>query len=1246
VADNAQAYNIVAVNMSLGDGGVYSSPRSIGSVSDALSILAEQGIAVVSAAGNGFFTGGSLSGVAYPAADPNSLGVGAVWADAKEGPFAWTSGAIDRTTGPDRLASFSQRSASQTEVFAPGTLITNAGLGGGLATYSGTSMAVPQVAATAAIAQQIATEYLGRRLTVLEFNSLVADTGHGLVDGDDEDDNVMNTGLAYRRLDIAALAAGILALPATPSEGLGGGTSTIGQFRPLFAAGNRIVSIAAGSVVTELDFGDFQMVDVVGQTAVDTDRDGQFDDSSEGLTIYIDANNNGELDPFEDRQLTDSSGGYRFRGRVPGAHLIQIVIPEHLEGVDPSEGYVAIVNRSGMTLDGFDFQLRRRNRVPLGVALSNSSVDENLPAGTIVGQLSAIDDDIVDTHAFTLLDNAAGKLSLDGNQIIVMGGVDFESDRTLRIRIRATDLGGLSTEQTVVINVNDRNEPPIIDSMNLSIPENSQDGLVLGFVMGRDPDADSVLNWSISDGNNSDAFTIDPMTGAISIARSDLLDFESVKQFVLTVIATDNEGLEASGYVTIDVTDLNEPPRQLDLSSLRIREGLPAGTQVGTLKTIDPDQGDRFSYQLVSGVGSMDNSSFTIVNNELRAVSVLDVSRKPSHSIRVRATDAAGLWLEKSFELSVFGRPGRPGNLAAQFGNGKVRLVWSPPASDGNATIGDYVIQYMSSQGSNWTTFQDGISPGTNNIVTGLKNYGLYRFRVAAVNEAGISGFVTTNQVTVPRPIPESPTDLAGIAGDGRVDLTWKAPSSNGGSMLRFYIIELSVDGGKTWRFVSNNLPRVTSASITGLVNGVVYVFRVSAVNLVGASWPSISSESLRPRGTPTAPNGMVATPGDQQVLLIWQAPASNGGEEIIEYVIQISVNNSGTWATMAKPISTQREFAAAGLENGMTYQFRVAAVNRLGIGAYSTATPSVRPRTIPTAPSITRVIAGDGQASLQWNAPDRNGGDAVADYWIEYTDSTGEVWTRFNDGIATTNSTTVTGLRNGVAYRFRVAAVNNAGSSPYSDPTDAVIPRGAPSMPTNVNGKPENRQAIITWNAPDSDGGTPIIDYVVQFRIEANSQWTTFSDGVSNATSATITGLTNGVGYEFRVAATNSLGQSRYSSNSPIVKPRTVPGPPATIVGTAGNGQVNLFWTMPTANGGAAILDYAIQYSTDRGTTWIPLLRPASTATSTVVTGLKNGVGHIFRVAAINAAGSGEYSAISAAITPVGPIRLTHSIS
>ena len=73
------------------------------------------------AAGNA----GPKSPPLYPAADPNSLGVGAVWTADAGGPFTWGSGAADRTTGADRLVSFSQRSATQTEVFAPGALITS-----------------------------------------------------------------------------------------------------------------------------------------------------------------------------------------------------------------------------------------------------------------------------------------------------------------------------------------------------------------------------------------------------------------------------------------------------------------------------------------------------------------------------------------------------------------------------------------------------------------------------------------------------------------------------------------------------------------------------------------------------------------------------------------------------------------------------------------------------------------------------------------------------------------------------------------------------------------------------------------------------------------------------------------------------------------------------------------------------------------------------------------------------------------
>ncbi|HMP05491.1 MAG TPA: CARDB domain-containing protein, partial [Lacipirellulaceae bacterium] len=83
------------------------------------------------------------------------------------------------------------------------------GAGGGLATYSGTSMATPQVAGAAALAQQLSQQVNGRRLTQSEFAELLRITGVPIFDGDDEDDNVVNTIAEYRRIDMLALANAI-----------------------------------------------------------------------------------------------------------------------------------------------------------------------------------------------------------------------------------------------------------------------------------------------------------------------------------------------------------------------------------------------------------------------------------------------------------------------------------------------------------------------------------------------------------------------------------------------------------------------------------------------------------------------------------------------------------------------------------------------------------------------------------------------------------------------------------------------------------------------------------------------------------------------------------------------------------------------------------------------------------------------------------------------------------------------------
>ncbi len=208
VVANATTYNIASVNMSLGDSGNYNVSNSLYGLGDELAALNAENVIVVSAAGNDYFEN-QTQGVSYPASDPNSLAVGAVWDGNDGGPIDWADGAIDNTTGADRITSFSQRSTTMTSVFAPGAFITGANQSGGTVTEAGTSQASPHIAGIATLAQQLATQVLGRRLSMSEFTSLLNSTGVTIFDGDDEDDNVTNTQQSYRRVDVLALGNAI-----------------------------------------------------------------------------------------------------------------------------------------------------------------------------------------------------------------------------------------------------------------------------------------------------------------------------------------------------------------------------------------------------------------------------------------------------------------------------------------------------------------------------------------------------------------------------------------------------------------------------------------------------------------------------------------------------------------------------------------------------------------------------------------------------------------------------------------------------------------------------------------------------------------------------------------------------------------------------------------------------------------------------------------------------------------------------
>jgi RNAse (barnase) inhibitor barstar len=263
VNQNVSTYNIASVNLSLGDGLNWNSANSRYGIGDELTAISAQNVIVAAAAGNNYYQNSGDPGLAYPAADPNTISVGALWSGDFGGPQRFGNGAIDYTTAIDRIASFSQRDQNQLDIFAPGIFISGANATGGTQSLGGTSQATPFVSGIAVLAQQIALEKLGRKLNVAEFRQLLATSSFTVKDGDDENDNVANTGFSYPQIDLLNLANEVAKFNGigTIEDGNNTNTNGTGTALPTISGAQiltHLVTLKSGQIVTDKNFGSQQ----------------------------------------------------------------------------------------------------------------------------------------------------------------------------------------------------------------------------------------------------------------------------------------------------------------------------------------------------------------------------------------------------------------------------------------------------------------------------------------------------------------------------------------------------------------------------------------------------------------------------------------------------------------------------------------------------------------------------------------------------------------------------------------------------------------------------------------------------------------------------------------------------------------------------------------------------------------------------------------------------------------------------
>ncbi len=680
--------------------------------------------------------------------------------------------------------------------------------------------------------------------------------------------------------------------------------------------------------------------------------------------------------------------------------------------------------------------------------------------------------------------------------------------------------------------------------------------------------AGTARNWEVTSGADfSQAFTTGANSAGYTVANVEIA-------FNGTPTAADLTALTVTVRTVAEGNNLNPGPASAVVGTFTDPGSGTAGLNTFTAPGSGIQLEASTTYFIHLDVGASSLATGLSARRNARADpgsatgwSIADYSRRYVPSIDAWGSVNAALEFKLNGQATPQATaPAKPADLMATAGDAQVTLGWTDPS---NSDITRWQFRQRTGGGSfgSWTEIPNSDADTATHTVTGLTNGTAYGFQIRAL--AGTLQGAASDTVSATPQAPPARFTVSALQVGNQVTLTW---SAGGGSITRFQFRQGTGPSSAIVWGAWTNIGNVQRRNVTGLSFATTYHYQVRAV---AGTVLGTESATVTVTTAPGRPTDLAAAAGDGEVALSWTAPS--GALTAHEYRQRPAGGSWGAWTAISDSAAISAH-TVTGLTNGTEYQFQVRARSGSADSQASVQsnTATATPVATPAAPTGLTATPANVSVSLSWTLP---AGDAITGY--QYRQGSGDpfvwgTWTDFSDFSGPYEfGRTLIGLTNGTEYSFQVRAVveRTVGGATMrvlgaASDTVTATPQPPPARPTNLVAAAGNARVTLTWDDPDDDA---ITAYFYRYR-PAGGSFTDDAQVNGDTFTVTVTGLTNGTAYEFRVYASRGgvTGRAETATATPVApsSPGLVLDPTSLTVAEGGSGTYTVaLATRPTAS-------------------------------------------------------------------------------